>query len=201
RRQRMRLARLFALEQPDDVFERFDALDVGAESVVWDPRAAGRPLAIDKVPWVAANQNPVWSVIDLPNRSFDPRTTAVNYWVTNFGEGRGYPLDSIGRLADWKDKGLVLWYFWAPDFNQRDWFKRIYQFGTIERPADFDADGELTTSDIDQFMARWRDDSSPITWVNGDYNLDGRRDQADVRAFRADFDRGGGRPISFGPSR
>jgi hypothetical protein len=165
---------------------------IGAEAASLTVREDGR-LRYDAMPWLAATQNPVWrKAVRGFETPIDVAEGSVGIWL------HVQKIDTMSELYRIARTGK-----WMLSHGDDERLKRIYEFGVIERPADFDADGTLTQNDATLFRAQFErgGKAADPTFFEGDYNRDGRVDDADWQAFRRDFTAGGGAPIDFGPSR
>jgi len=154
-------------------------LVVGAEPIALD-REAGEPLAETRVPFVAAQQFGGWNAIGAPSHEFDPDTTWINYWETRWKED-GSSAESL-RFERMRANGYLPWIFFLQRHNQVDRLRRIFGFGTIESPADWNDDGTIDRADRALFLQRWDSGDAP-TYFNGDYDRDGEITERDRIAF------------------
>ena len=154
-------------------------LIAGAEPVAVDFQK-GEPIDVDRVPYVGANQFPGWPVIGAPSHKFDHDTTWINYWLAReLGHAGSAESLYFERL---RTNGYLPWVFFMPQRRQIHRVRRIFGFGTIESPADWNDDGTIDRADRALFLQRWNS-GDETTFFNGDYDRDGEITERDRIAF------------------
>ncbi|MEM0983734.1 MAG: hypothetical protein AAGI17_07285 [Planctomycetota bacterium] len=158
-------------------------LVVGAEPVSVDRRAK-RAMHQTRMPFVSAQQFGGLGAIGAPSYEFDPDVTWINYWVTRWRDNE-QPAESL-RFERMRANGYVPWIYAVPRSIQIPRLRRVFGFGPIDSPADWDDDGDVDRDDRSLFLQRWGSGADP-TFFNGDFDLDGRVTQADRDAFEAQW--------------
>ena len=151
------------------------------ENGQWRPNPA-----VLQAPWVALHR--FFLQDSRAGEVYDPATTEVG---VAFMKPDVNPVYDIRDMADFRDRGYVLWSWRAFSF---DMMQRLYDgddnefYDAVVREgalADFNADDAVNERDLLDFLERVTSPEPPVRpaiW-DGDVNNDDRRDFADVIYF------------------
>lgn len=168
-------------------------LIIGGEAMPTDPEDRTEPYGWDRVPLVAASRFGGLRRVGAPDRDLGTDQTFANVWLLG---GMG---ETFEDLVVMHDHGYTPWIAIRASELAVERFRRIYSFGRIECPADWNEDGTVDDRDRTLFRSRWSDRSLRDTFFNGDFDLDGDRDRDDFRKFEQALASGCGAAIDLGP--
>ncbi len=101
-------------------------------------------------------------------------------------------IETLDGVLDWAQRGFVIYVVNAETLGASrlvEQVKRVYDFGVIQNPADFNGDGSVDINDEGDFDYLWniyKDTASGANFVHGDYTRDGAVDDDDYELF-ADY--------------
>ena len=171
---------------------------IGSEAGGWLVDRRDRSWPVDRLPWLARTINPLWRKTIDGVFTDVPESANVGVWIAD-----GFTLTAENFQAI-LDSGKWIVSHEGSNDGVPGIYRRVFDFGVIENPADFNGDGRIDRRDIDTFMAHAdagvAHDREP-SFYEGDVNNDGKINAEDIAVFTRAYAQRGGDPIDLGPCR